>query len=70
MTPTQLHDIGDALYGERCLDRFAKALEVNPRTVQRWLSGKNEMPDWLPARCGGIIDARIKELERLRIHCV
>ena len=70
MTPEQLHNIGKALYGERSLDRFAYALEVNPRTVQRWLSGQNEMPEWLPERCAGVIDARIKELERLASHCV
>ena len=70
MTPEQLHNIGKALYGERSLDRFAYALEVNPRTVQRWLSGQNEIPEWLPERCAGIIDARIKELEHLLIHCV
>lgn len=70
MTPTQLHEIGKSLYGERSLDRFSYALEVNPRTVQRWLSGQNEIPEWLPERCAGIIDARIKELERLIIHCV
>ena len=70
MTPEQLHEIGDALYGERSLDRFASSLMVNPRTVQRWLSGQNEIPEWLPERCAGIIDARIKELEHLLIHCV
>ena len=70
MTPTQLHDIGKALFGERSLDRFAYALEVNPRTVQRWLSGQNDMPEWLPERCAGIIADHIRELERLLIHCV
>ena len=71
MTPEQLHNIGKALYGERSfVDRFAYALEVNPRTVQRWLSGQNDMPEWLPERCAGVIDARIKELERLASHCV
>ena len=70
MTPTQLHEIGSALYGERSfVDRFAYALDINPRTVQRWLSGQNEIPEWLPERCAGIIDARIKELKRLASHC-
>lgn len=70
MTPTQLHEIGDTLYGERSLDRFACALKVNPRTVQRWLSGQNDMPEWLPGRCAGIIADHIRELERLASHCV
>ena len=25
----------------------AKFLKVNPRTVQRWLSGDRRIPDWL-----------------------
>ena len=71
MTPTQLHEIGSALYGERSfVDRFAYALDINPRTVQRWLSGKNEIPEWLPERCAGIIADHIRELERLASHCV
>tara|TARA_R110000851_G_scaffold142848_1_gene281668 strand:+ start:90 stop:305 length:216 start_codon:yes stop_codon:yes gene_type:complete len=71
MTPEQLHNIGKALYGERSfVDRFANALEVNPRTVQRWLSGQNDMPEWLPERCAGVIADHIRELERLMSHCV
>ena len=70
MTPEQLHNIGKALYGERSfVDRFANALEVNPRTVQRWLSGQNDMPEWLPERCAGVIADHIRELERLMSHC-
>lgn len=65
MTPDQLHKIGEAAFGERYLHRFADALSVHPRTVQRWISGKNELPPWLPARAADVVRNRISELKEL-----
>ena len=44
MTPTLLHDAGQALYGPRWQSDLARALGVSDRTVRRWAAGKMQAP--------------------------
>ena len=45
MTPEQLRDIGEELYGNwGWQTRMAEALRVDSSTVRRWLSGKVAIP--------------------------
>lgn len=45
MTPEQLRDIGERLYGNwGWQTRMAEALRVDSSTVRRWLSGKVAIP--------------------------
>lgn len=36
----------------------ARALGVNPRTVQRWLSGHRSVPGWLKLYIAGKLDPK------------
>lgn len=36
------------LFGEAWISTLANLVAVNRRTMQRWVSGKNEIPDWIP----------------------
>ncbi|MEE8657679.1 Transcriptional regulator [Acetobacteraceae bacterium EV16G] len=47
ITRDHLQETGEALFGPRWQSELASALGVNVRTVQRWISGKNPLPDWL-----------------------
>ena len=38
-------EIAETLYGPHPADLLADALEVNIRSVQRWLAGQNRVPD-------------------------
>lgn len=50
MTPEELREIGERLFGSRWQTKLARSLEngdgthVNPRTVRRWLSGESHIP--------------------------
>lgn len=39
MTPAELRTMGERLYGPRWQTKLARALEINQRTVRRWLAG-------------------------------
>jgi hypothetical protein len=43
MTPEILRDIGEALYGAKWQTSLARALDVDPRSVRYWLSGKHKI---------------------------
>jgi hypothetical protein len=44
MSPNDiLRRAGEALYGESWVAPLSDALDINPRTIQRWASGKNEI---------------------------
>ena len=40
MTPSELCEIGEKLFGPKWQSKLARAMPVNPRTVRRWLSGE------------------------------
>jgi DNA invertase Pin-like site-specific DNA recombinase len=43
MTPAELREIGERLYGRRWQTKLARRLKVDPRTVRRWLSGDRKI---------------------------
>lgn len=40
-----LRDAGEALYGQRWQTDIARDLGVNDRTIRRWLSGADDLPN-------------------------
>jgi len=44
-----LIQIGEALYGPRFQRELAAALDVNERTMRRWVAGTSEPPESLQA---------------------
>jgi hypothetical protein len=43
MTPTELREIGEALYGKHWQTKLAVRIKVDPRTVRRWIAGKRKI---------------------------
>jgi hypothetical protein len=44
MTPGALCRIGERLYGPHWREPLARALDVDTRTIRRWLSGATPIP--------------------------
>ncbi len=66
MTPDELNEIGEALYGNDWKGQLARDLEVSDRTVRRWANGDAPIPDGLRDDLPGVIANRIEELRRLK----
>jgi hypothetical protein len=60
MTPEELREIGERLYGPKWQVKMARALPVTPRTIRYWLDGKRTIRP--------IIAERIKSLTRQPGH--
>lgn len=43
--PTELRKLGEDLAGSSWQSHFAWILNVNPRTVRRWVSGDSNIPE-------------------------
>jgi len=54
MTPEELREIGEGLYGKRWQTKLAKALPVSPRSVRYWLSGKHTIREVIARRIRGL----------------
>lgn len=65
MTPTELREAGEALYGSRFASQLARDLGVAVRTVQRWLAGKHVIPDNLTSNISELVTKRAAALDRL-----
>jgi len=60
MTPDALASAGRLLFGGQWQSPLARALGVNRRTIQRWLSGTETPrdPDYIQARLRALLKAR------------
>ncbi|EJB8464318.1 TPA: transcriptional regulator [Acinetobacter baumannii] len=47
MTPEQLRQAGELLYGTQWQTDFARAIDVDARRVRQWLSGDRPIPKGL-----------------------
>jgi hypothetical protein len=45
MTASELREAGMELFGEHWQQPLAALLRVNPRTLRRWSSGQNAIPE-------------------------
>jgi hypothetical protein len=50
MTPAELRDIGEELYGPLWQSKLARAMPVSTRTIRYWLSGKRKIRPVIAAR--------------------
>jgi len=60
-----LIQVGEALYGPRFQRELAEALNVNERTMRRWVAGDFEPPDSLKADLLRLLKERRAELTGL-----
>lgn len=65
LSPKDLLDIGQALYGPSFRRELARDLEVNLRTIQRWLDSRNPIPDMICAKLLQIVAARVAVLSEI-----
>jgi plasmid maintenance system antidote protein VapI len=56
MTPAELREIGERLYGPRWQTMLARALPVSPRSVRYWLSGKRPIRPAIAGRIRSLSD--------------
>lgn len=62
MTPEQLREIGERLYGSwGWQTKMADVLQVDSSTVRRWLSGKVAIPGPAQVALGLLLKAEIKD---------
>jgi len=66
MTSTELSVIGERLYGARWQTSLAAALGVNARTLRRWISGQNAIPDSVAGDVATLLRIATKGKEQAR----
>ncbi len=67
MTPDQLREAGEALYGRwGWQTRLARRLKVDGSTVRRWLSGAVAIPGPAGVAIELLLERKLMELERTR----
>ncbi len=65
MTPKQLAAIGQAIYGKQFQRYLATDLQINERTMRRWMAGEWAIPETLRDDLAGIIEKRARTLEKI-----
>lgn len=60
-----LRAVGEALYGSRWQHELAAALDVNERTVRRWVSGATPVPAFLASALFRLVLDRTATLDEL-----
>ena len=61
MTSAELKAAGERLFGRFWQTRLAEALDVDPSTVRRWVSGVVQVPGPVAVAVRGMV--RIKEIQ-------
>jgi hypothetical protein len=56
MTPDELREIGEKLFGSTWQTPMARALPVSTRTIRYWLSGKRKIRPVIAARIRSLPD--------------
>lgn len=65
VTPSELRQIGELLYGERWQTQLAKALDVNERNVRYWLAERHAIPEGIEGELKRLADERRKALAKV-----
>lgn len=60
-----LRAAGEILFGVGWVESLAYALDFNIRTMQRWASGKNPIPETLWPQIAALCGPRASEIEKL-----
>lgn len=62
-----IREAAAVLFGPTPVPQLAEALEVNTRTVQRWLAGQNTVPAGVWHQLLELVAERERDLARLRV---
>lgn len=60
-----LADAGDALYGSRWQTDLSRALGVSDRTVRRWASGSDPVPNGVWGDVSALLRKRAERINRV-----
>jgi hypothetical protein len=63
MTNQLLQDIGEQLYGPRWQTDLSRAIDVSDRTMRRWVSGEDSVPEGAWRDIYGKLESRIAQLD-------
>ena len=63
MTNQLLQDVGQQLYGPRWQTDLSRAIDISDRTMRRWVSGEDSIPEGAWRDIYGKLESRIAELE-------
>jgi DNA-binding transcriptional regulator YdaS (Cro superfamily) len=73
MTPDDLRNVAEAVFGPRWQRELGRAIGTNDRTVRYWVSGERQLPADLAERIDAAIISQItalvaarRDLQRLR----
>ncbi|MCA1376929.1 MULTISPECIES: hypothetical protein [unclassified Bradyrhizobium] len=66
MTNQLLQDIGEQLYGPRWQTDLSRAIDVSDRTMRRWVSGEDGVPEGAWRDIYAKLESRITELDVTR----
>ncbi len=64
MTPEQLKQVGEALYGHEWQSRLARDLNISSRTVRRWAAGEYEVQGWAIGKLIELCQVRSIRIDR------
>lgn len=65
MTPQTLRRAGELIHGQNHVNALAQTLNLNPRTLRRWLTGAAPIPPTLANDLASALRNRALELETL-----
>jgi hypothetical protein len=63
MTNQLLQDVGQQLYGPRWQTDLSRAIDISDRTMRRWVSGEDSVPEGAWRDLHGKLESRIAQLE-------
>lgn len=61
----KLREIGEFLYGELWQSQLARALNINDRTVRRWLAGKSNIRPRIEEEIRLLLKEKLKHSKEL-----
>ena len=65
LTPTLLRECGEALYGPRWQSEMSRDLDVDDRTIRRWVAGDSSIPEGVAVDLLRLVMERAQTLDDL-----
>ena len=65
MTPTDLQNAGQALYGRQWQTELARVLNVLPVRVRDWQAGRRPIPEWIWGKIADELIARSEAQKKI-----
>lgn len=63
LTQYELHERMTLLFGRKWQVQLAQLIKMNVSTVNRWATGKSEIPDWVDVLSWALLQLKVKGVE-------